>query len=624
MKKIILMPLMLMLFAGIPALAQNSITTVVTGDVVIANVPADSLLVTSVSREVAFNLSTMPAVGIEYCQLQLTCAANVNTAVALKVLTSSGAEIANHYLKKGYKVGQLITFNIPKTYFVGGRAQALRFQLGTKDPGLVMKFYGSSNRAGSNQQFAPRLVLKYNADEIAGTEWASFYADGQHKGQSRTEFRGTSPDGFNFNQVTMTGDIKQNLLMYDGRVLVVTNGQLLAYDASSLQQETLQSMPAPSDNGSPVIDTYGHFYYPEANQVSVIELNNRNNVKAEKIATGFIKTPLTIGADGRLYVVTEYKVSAYSPYPQNKLLWDINLPGNKSSVVLSGTEQVAYIINRVDGNSPTMVMMALDANNGRQLNKQVINVSAVTGNLPAPVTGDDGSVYYIDKLENAENLFVLNADLKQVSQVNGKNISFPTAGGVAASQDNYVYYLNDAQLFKYTPATLRHELVEALGTETGSKTTLITDAGNNIYVLGEQDFYYRPAGGNFIRITNQPVKSDFKMVLGADGTLFAAAQKTLLAIKPANFSGSYAIGSNDTDPNRNFLSFRASDLIINDGFKFINTKVLVATKSIRFNQGINVGDKAHVLIKKRGDGTVSFSSGFTVQKGASFKVMQNY
>jgi hypothetical protein len=615
MIKKIFMPVILAFVASVQVLAQNTVTTVVTAD------DANEIAVTNKKQSVLFNLNTIPADNVEYCQLQLTCSADVATAVALKVLSADGAEIANHFMKKGYLRSQLITFDIPRRYISGGRAISLQLQLGTNDPTTVARFFGSSNRLNSNQQYAPRLVIRYDAGEITGTEWASLHADGRHTARSRSEFRGVNPDSFDFKLLNNLGEIKQNLLVYNGRVLVVNGGQVLGLNTSSFKLDTLQSMPAPSSKSTPVVDAYGHFYYAESGQVSVIELNNGNRIKPEKIATGPLANPLTIGTDGRLYVVTDERVSAYSPYPQNKLLWDVRLTGNKSSVVLNYSGQVAYVANE---GTVKATLRALDANNGRLLDTAIVNIISADGNLPAPVTDEAGNVYYINKLQAADSLYVLNSGLKQVFATGGSNVSFPTGEIALANQPRCVFFVKNAQLFKYTPTLRQEELIEALGTDPGRITTVLTDKSNNTYILGERGFFYRPDKGRFTRLGNMPADPVYKMVLAADGTLFAASQRNLLAIKPTGFSGEYRIGSSDTDENFNFLTFRAGSLIINEGFKFLNTKVLISTNGIKFNTGVEVLPKASVLIKKRSDGGVSFGAGFKVNQGASFVVVQNY
>jgi outer membrane protein assembly factor BamB len=297
-----------------------------------------------------------------------------------------------------------------------GQAEPARFVLQTSVREGRIVLFGQSDPSE-----APRLLLTYSLpDAVPGeADWSQIRRDAQHSG--RSHWRMYDPGGnYTPTQVAVVpldgakdrGDLRQSPLLYGSRIFNALDAsglnryQLVARDRSGqvLSDVTVDGGKSRLDaNQQPipmpkflVAGGRDRLYFFDENWIFGYSLASGSLLPAPEPPLATTNETLlptstpTVGADGSLYVAFDKYVRAYSPGPEQKLLWRYEYPnreGQVGAVTLSKDETTAYIL--LGGTDTRLV--ALDSATGDCRWQQKAADFAIsrkvndTGSMPIPV-----------------------------------------------------------------------------------------------------------------------------------------------------------------------------------------------------------------------------------------------
>ena len=179
-------------------------------------------------------------------------------------------------------------------------------------------------------------------------------------------------------------------------------------------------------------------YFFTENQIVGYSLSSGSLVRAPEppldttdVRLSPTSTP-TVGADGSLYLATDKEVRAYSPGPEQKLLWQYPYPANSGgqvgAVALSKDETTAYIL--LAGAEPRLV--ALDSATGdcrwQYTNKDftITRKGTETGSMPIPVvagsTIDGNDILVTDGFPTGDKLYVFHDQPRAKTPAGGERV----------------------------------------------------------------------------------------------------------------------------------------------------------------------------------------------------------
>jgi hypothetical protein len=598
-------------------------------------IPADKIDAISVTNssialtQLTFNLHSLPpGSSITDCTLQLVCHQSIEKPVQLEILAADGAMIDNFRLKVTDQDSTIFRIKLLSHLPVAGNNN-YTIKLRLDGPGdKRVSLYPSKGELNTQQGYSPQLILTYQTTGLRTAEWASLYGNGRHWGQSPMQFIGSQPSAFEIKEISGIAGAQQNLVMYNDHLYAVSSNEniegIYAIDPGSLSaRKIIDQLGPPQLASAPVVDALGRFYYVSGGSISVVELENNNAFRPEVIKAGAdITAPLAIGTDGSVYLITNNSVSAYSSFPENKLIWDRTLPGKKSSVVLNGDGSLVYVVSYSD---QTGFITTFDAANGSyiagsRVDIQVDNDSPVP---PAATIDNLGNIYITNKLLGATRIFMFTPRLKLTRLVTaGNNVSMPAGALDRRREQNEVTFFANDSLYRYAPVT--GSLIAKPVINVSRIKSLVTDRSNNTYIIGKQKFAYVAENGDIF-----PLSADFapdqSMVLGIDGTAYTATQSKIFAIKPVSYKDSFNLDNDAPYVNYDNLTFRGITLRVSPQFVFIGKAVLVATHQVVFEPDVLVKKTATVTIKTGSNRQgVTFKPGFKVEQGAGFVVKQGY
>jgi hypothetical protein len=587
--------------------------------------------------ELTFNLNTLPAnCEIKSCQLQLTCEVPMKDySPQLIVSSATGKMITNRALKPLETTKEtVISLAIGTAYLPSPGDTGYRLWLKLSHSiATSATFFSAKGTLGNRQGFAPRLVVTYNYKEgekpSPVADWASLYSNYQHTSQTPVYMKGAAPRSFEKTEVGGMGKVMQNLVMYRDHIYIIgDNGpNVYSVDLTTLKTAVVSSaLSGDKNNSTPVIDQFGHLYHAALNEFAVTDLNN-NQYSGARQAAGNINNGLTAGPDGSLYVPCDNSISAYTPFPQNALIWDVYITSKKSAVTLNNAGTIAYVLTYNSGRAARL--LAFSANTGKQIGNADITLDEEPGSdefLPAPVVDDNGYVYIANRVIGARHLYILKEGLTQFKEQIAGRVSMPAAMIDDHLKIKGMYFIKDDALFKYDSDSLKATrliTVEENPQQPFSVRSFITDQSNGIYYsrVGEAAFYYKPAASNtFVKTEVPGVNFEKNLTIGVDGSLYTAVGNSLIAVKATSYRNSYKLTTPGEDQYRNNISFTGNYLTIQDEFIFSNYKYLKALIGITFLGKATLTKNAEVLIKVGKAGSVSFGNNFTVNKGAVLQV----
>jgi len=590
---------------------------------------------TTQSVDIAFNLNTLPAnCKITACELQLTCEKPViELSPQLNVLSADNRQIDNYALKPSQTFrGAVISLKISNAFLPspGNTNYVLKLKLNHTIQ-TSASFFPATGRFEAEQGYAPRLIVSYTFDAaekpLPVTDWASVYSNYQHTSQIPIAIKGAIPQNFEKTDIGGMGDLPQNLVLYRDHIYVVgDNGpSLYAVDLATLKATAISpTLSGDRTRSTPVIDPFGHFYHAAANNFAVTDLAN-NQYSGNKTASGRIANALTTGPDGSLYIPCDNSISAYTPFPQNTLTWDIYRSGKKSAIALNKAGTIAYVL--IYNNGKTANLLALNANTGKVIKESQIALDDQPGEdefLPTPVVDDNGYVYLANRVIGARHLYILNAGLTEFKQQIAGRVSMPAAMINDHLKITGMFYIKRDSLFKYDSDSLKlTHLLKVEGDSLQPMRSFLSDQRNGIYYtrLGNSAFYYKPATANTFSRADLGVNFEKNLVIGADGNLYTGTGGGIVVIRASSYSGDYELKTIGDDQNRNNLSFIGNGLTIQSGFTFSNYKYLKAINSIIIKNKVTLTKNADVLLKINKNGScISFGNEFTVAKGAVLQI----
>jgi len=477
---------------------------------IIPAVGLSSLKVNKVATPVSFDLSTLPpGYKINSCQLQIVCGQTILKATGIEILSANNIKINNHRFKTTYRDTTIIKLDIDAANIPNnGGILILKIRKDSPNSDSI-KIYPSTDNPSPKLGYNPQLIINYSV-AMPVTEWASMHANAQHMAQSPMMFSGNGPENFESLPVNNIGGAKQNMVMYNDHLYVISTDSnvlpaLYSVDPVSLSAtHQVGPLDAPNEDSAPVVDAYGRFYYVSGANISVIELANKYNIQKNKLETGGsgIVNGLTIGTDGSVYVPAYYSVNAYTPFPQNQLIWQYTLAGKKSSVALSNDGTRLYVFSYKPGSKTDGLLTAIDANNGTWKHSVDVKIDAdpQNDNPPAPVVDNLGFVYLTNRLINPTELYVFDERLKPVeTKITGSNISMTAGLDDKDRKPVETTFINAGQLYKFSGKNKVPVPLAAIDIQ--EVKSLLTDEGNNTYILGGNKFIYRPATGDNIPLT---------------------------------------------------------------------------------------------------------------------------
>lgn len=629
MHRFIYLSLFLFCFYCPSAFAQQMRTIITNG-----NSSNGNIEVTKIGVKMGFSLKTIPeGAKIDSSILEIVTASD-NKAKALMEINLNKPSIWPTTVKdeekdslinfrnvdNGIKANTLIRFRILKDFIEVNSQSGQLLNVSAKIKG-TLSIHNNKDRPG----FLPRLVVYYTLPFIPKIDWASSHANAQHTASTFWRTGGASLEKRNVQNIANIGSVQTDLLMYKGKVLVVgnQNAKTTLYAITPSEKNIIADNLLPPQT-TPAIDFQGRLYYITANNISVIELENGNK-KTEVLTSSQISTvsePPTVGNDGTLYLVMSNEIRAYSPFPENKLLWIYALEGTKSSVTLNKEGTTAYVVAYSKDS-----LIAINTNNGQKINMAKIPfVLNSVGSEPRtmPLVTNEEYIYVTDKAAASTKLVVFNRKLEQINYKESSKISRPSLG-----KEDTVFYAMFSSWYKHKAPTYSgtiniFPLHEYTFYSTGA------DASNNAYLLGENAtkrslFAYNNNRIDTINITNQLLKP---LVVAPDGTLYSASSNTIYWIKPSSYNGNYTLNIQDLQWNQ--TTFRGNTIIIpkfigggNQVIPLSQEQKIIASDSIEVQNGVVIADKANVTlgVGKKG---ISFKSGFTVKTGATLSCKTGY
>ncbi|MEO7216117.1 hypothetical protein [Mucilaginibacter sp.] len=618
------------LFTGNYAQAQIK-TVIPANDVTQASLSVS----TGAFVQLDFNLSTLPAnCKVTRCELQVTSERPISRAAQINVFNAGNQGIANWGLKpSNTSNGFVSVFAIREGNrpVPGNATFVLKLKLDHSEP-IFADFYVPRGLFNKNQGYAPRLIITYEYDAAtkpaAVTDWASTYANYQHTSQSPVALKGAIPS--EFEKITIpfpnAGLVQQDITMYRDNIYAVSTTDNTLYSVGlSTYKTSVVSAALPGDKqvSNPAIDPSGRFYHVAASQFEATNLAD-NQITGLKNTNGNVKNAFTTGPDGSLYFCTDNGIFAYTPFPQNALMWDINLGGRKSAVTLNKEGSVAYVLSYEAPDSAKLI--AIDANTGKEIKRANIDidVSRLSDDsfLSTPMVDDNGYVYLANKILAPNKLYVFSPKLAGLKKNENGQMSAP-AGMTVGLATAGAYFIKDNMLFSYNPADAANQTTFICNVQGGSVRSLITDRSNNIYyaLRGDGALYYKPSSADSFTKIDIGANFDKNLVMGVDGTLYTGTANGLIGLRPKTYNDDSRLMANETDENPNNLSFVGNKVRIQSNFTFSNYKYLRGITGITFEGKARLDKNADVLLKtgSTGDG-VTFSNDFTVEKGATLQV----
>lgn len=596
-----------------------------------ANAMSDSITVNRNKHDtVTFKLNTLPPnAQIDSCSLRFVVKNDVKIGFLMEVhaitpvqgktrigtKTIHGGDTRGVPLNIAIESGGFIPKLVNDTYQVV-------IKTGSVSPGVATLFGTDKEAPG----YAPQLIIYYRIPN-APADWGNTNANAQHTSRSYLKTRGVDALDYEEKPIDSKGVVKMDLVHYKDKVYMFSDERklttsLFAIDGTSRAVSAIKNdLPAPAGVTAPAVDVRGRLYYATANTVAVFELDNNNAYQSNKITDiGEVNNAIAIGADGSLYIPTSTDVRAYTPFPENRLLWRSPLAGPKSAVSLNREGTIAYVVK---SNPGATELVAINANNGERITGKAIVLEG--GNAPAPVVDDDGYVYQCNGLESGKKIYVYKPKLDGDATIleDEVKISPPAVLTSIERESSGVYYFKNGVLHRYRTVGGEKRLGAFINLR--NAISLLSDGSGNVYAVdADKNFYYYKYGREDncapIRLNSVFTKA---MTLGIDGTLYAVASQNVLAIKPKAFGADYTISIDDvTDRNLDNLSFKAENINVRDGFTFSQNKVIISKNKVIIGANVTVETGANILIKTGGG--VSFGKNFALKKGVALVIKKGY
>ena len=418
-----------------------------------------------------------------------------------------------------------------------GQAEPARFLLRTTVREGRLVLFGQSDN--DNPSDRPKLLLTYNLPNGTPGEadWGQLRHDVQHSG--RSGWRVYDPDGkyapTQFSVVALnapdgvsdSGNLRQSPLLYGGEIFNAPDLEGHTYELTARDRSGQVLSKVTVDDNLPirqpkfiVAGGRDRLYYFSENRIVGYSLASGALVRAPEppipnAGTLLTTSTPTVGADGSLYFATDNNVQAYSPGPEQKLLWRYQYPTQEhqvGAVALSNDETTAYIL--LGGTDTRLV--ALDAATGdcrwQQQGFAIDRKENSTGTMPIPVVaGND--IFVTDSYRTVtewtgDHLYVFHDEAQPTTPAGGGLVSpapprpacradkAPGGMEVRGGEGNHIpaavagpgdeaYYIRDGKLCR----SLKEEDCKAVqcsgGKDLKGITLLIGDnsAGNSFHHL---------------------------------------------------------------------------------------------------------------------------------------------
>jgi hypothetical protein len=349
-------------------------------------VDADQKKIPKESAKFRFSMTSVPPeVTLQSCAVRVVMAEGIaegqDNGVLLELQTSEPSQTV---------AAMTVPPGTPKDTSVVLRSKALCSVLGQNIKGseLSLKLQ-TTTRNGKVQIYgsladipslAPRLMVAYQvANALPGdADWTQIRRDAQHSG--RSSWRMYDPDGsysptdyalrplntLQAESIETSRDLRQSPILFGGSVITVRDAapnmyRLTALDRSGkvLREATISGKPKFLAAG-----LRGRLFYVTENKISTYSLFGAGPFTALEDILTETETVLdvpTVGGDGSLYIVTNLFVHAYSPHPEPRELWRYPTgQDDVGAVALGGDEATAYVL--FGGSNPRLV--ALDSSTG--------------------------------------------------------------------------------------------------------------------------------------------------------------------------------------------------------------------------------------------------------------------
>jgi hypothetical protein len=623
--------LLLLLTCAFHAAFAQTIRTVIPAD------PADSVTIRNgKDATLAFALTALPPNAIlDSCVLQLTLAKDITQSMLLQFRYPGPAKrrelgIGLKSLYSSNKNQQTIKIvidnkkikdtNFSKAIAAGMLKIVISNANNRLDRMVTASFYPYRADADANTGKAPRLIVYYKVNRPA-VEWATARGNAQHTAQTVTAFRGQVPAGF-VSKTLFPMQVQTDLVSYNNKLYVVGKEAgtttLYAIDPITRSKDIVATgLDAPST--MPAIDPAGRMYYVSENTIQVIDLATRDVKNTINVSGNHtMENAPVIGKDGSLYLVFSDNIYAYSPYPQNRLLWRYSNPameGDKSPVALSKDNTVAYVVYRKDSIIGSII--ALNTTTGELIKQQKIipGKEIQTQAVGMPVLDKADNVYVANQLNDADKLYIFSAKLDSLKVIAGTSISMPVISG------NNVFFVKDGQLMEYTGTGSR---VLAKFKNLRSVRSLVTDKSGTLFCLENADtprlFVYTSQNNSHRVYPAMNSSADRAVMITSDGTLYTATTNELIAIRPDVFSGDYMLQPKDYQVDN--VVFRGNTLFIPPASALTANQYLIGQNGVIFQSNSSVGATADIKVESGGG--ISFKNGFRVVKGATLSCKTGY
>jgi hypothetical protein len=487
---------------------------------------------------------------------------------------------------------------------------------------------------GDTHSNLPRLVIEYDpgAPDLRETlSWLQHQRDPEHTGRSAwAPFQ--NPTGYSLVQIRMPpiegqrGGIADYPLIYNGRIYLVYKVRDINYlMALDFKGEKLwrQDIGKGTVQRSPVISREGTLYAVTENRIAAYDLNDAGRLTSSYQLRGKLSdyTDLTVGHDGSLFLaLTQDELNFVYGFTR-----DLK-PFLKAGPFAAGPSKVSTVTVSANGRQISAQTadgaVVVDVAEPAHMQKSALAFGKESAweYYHVPVAGPQGEVtIYSD--------FTSRANRGNVWGLKGGNRVWSRAGTLTAQpvlgSNGIVYFVQDGALQGHPYDQLGSPSI-AKGDGLNATSNLVMDGANNVYFwdngklhgyspqaerLFEQDFTsasglerLRPADPQTLAATRASERSDvaagpeqfIRLMLGADGTLWANNRNAdaLFAFTP---------------------SYAASDPFIRQTLQ--THTVYRATGVLTLGSEARVATGTQVLLQARKG--ISFSAGFTVDKGAS-------
>jgi len=529
--------------------------------------------------------------------------------------------------------GKAILLNVnPDFLRFAGNKISMILKCATQITGASAEFYG-----GSDLNLAPRLVVSYtktNGNE--NIDWSSSHFNSQHSGKTYMVLKGEHASGLgSLRPKPISANpgftkINVDMLMYKGLIYLVDNGfdngsNTVVYSVDPLTSAQSKVIPSLFPvKATPVIDPSGYMYCVTSGGIYVFDINNgfaQKNVIANNV--GDMASAPTTGADGSLYIASKDSVYAYSPYPQNSLIWKYRTAGRNGSVALSKNGKIAYVVS-YDKGGVTGSVIGLSTTDGSVLfaSRQLsLSMSQDVGPTMPVIAGNNG-VYVANSLQDADTMYIFDDSLHLLQATGGAGISLPAAG-----QADTIFFIRDGALVKSFiinsngQSKVINDIVTSWFFPAGARS-VVGDFSGNVYCLGKDDIVYEWfAGLSSTSATSMPVApgtAKNAMIIGPDGSLYITNQTSLNAIRP-NLSGQDIVTVSDPGNNETYCG---GTIYVSDSTQVSHHNILVGTSNVTFGNNAKIATGATTMVET--GGTISFQNGFIVKQGAQLSCKTGY